>query len=199
MSRGRTGGRLPSSGEITGLLTKLKAGDRQAESELVPLIYGELRRLARGYMRRERPDHTLQATALVHEVYLRLMEEHPVDWQSRAHFFAVAAQLMRRILVDHARAHNAAKRGGDAPKVFLEENLILSEAKSGDMLSLDEALARLAKLDPRQGRIVELRFFGGLSVEETAEVLGISARTVKREWSVARAWLYQEVRESQTP
>jgi RNA polymerase sigma-70 factor (ECF subfamily) len=199
MSRGRTGGRLPSSGEITGLLTKLKAGDRQAESELVPLIYGELRRLARGYMRRERPDHTLQATALVHEVYLRLMEEHPVDWQSRAHFFAVAAQLMRRILVDHARAHKAAKRGGDAPKVFLEENLILSEAKSGDMLSLDEALARLAKLDPRQGRIVELRFFGGLSVEETAEVLGISARTVKREWSVARAWLYQEVRESQTP
>ncbi|HEV3277380.1 MAG TPA: ECF-type sigma factor [Terriglobia bacterium] len=150
-------------------------------------------------MRRERPDHTLQATALVHEVYLRLMEEHPVDWQSRAHFFAVAAQLMRRILVDHARAHKAAKRGGDAPKVFLEENLILSEAKSGDMLSLDEALARLAKLDPRQGRIVELRFFGGLSVEETAEVLGISARTVKREWSVARAWLYQEVRESQTP
>ena len=199
MSRGRTGGRLPSSGEITGLLTKLKAGDRQAESELVPLIYGELRRLARGYMRRERPDHTLQATALVHVVYLRLMEEHPVDWQSRAHFFAVAAQLMRRILVDHARAHKAAKRGGDAPKVFLEENLILSEAKSGDMLSLDEALARLAKLDPRQGRIVELRFFGGLSVEETAEVLGISARTVKREWSVARAWLYQEVRESQTP
>jgi len=190
---------VSSSGEITRLLTKLKGGNRQAESELVPLIYGELRRLARGYMRRERPDHTLQATALVHEAYLRLMEEQAVDWQGRAHFFAVAAQLMRRILVDHARARQAAKRGGDAPRISLEEDFVYAEEKSGGLVDLDEALARLAELDPRQSRIVELRFFGGLSVEETAEVLGISARTVKRDWNVARAWLYKEISKPEAP
>jgi RNA polymerase sigma factor (TIGR02999 family) len=192
-SRLKKGEFVASSGEITRLLTKLKGGNRQAESELVPLIYAELRRLARGYMRRERPDHTLQPTALVHEAYLRLMEESAVDWQSRAHFFAVAAQLMRRILVDHARAHQAAKRGGRGPKTPLDEGLVFSKEKSGDLLALDEGLARLAELDPRQSRIVELRYFGGLSVEETAQVLSISVRTVKRDWAVARAWLYQEI------
>lgn len=184
---------MPCEGEITRLLVEIKGGNRRAQSELMPLVYAELRRLARGYMRGERPDHTLQATALVHEAYLKLVEEPAIDWQGRAHFFAVAAQLMRRILVDHARAHQAAKRGGLDHKISLEEELIFSEAKSAELLALDEALVRLAEQDPRQARIVELRFFGGLSIEEIAEVLQISPRTVKRDWNMARAWLYEEI------
>lgn len=184
---------MPCEGEITRLLVEIKGGNRRAQSELMPLVYAELRRLARGYMRGERPDHTLQATALVHEAYLKLVEEPAIDWQGRAHFFAVAAQLMRRILVDHARAHQAAKRGGLDHKMSLEEELIFSEAKSAELLALDEALVRLAEQDPRQARIVELRFFGGLSIEEIAEVLQVSPRTVKRDWNMARAWLYEEI------
>ncbi len=185
-----------SAGEITRLLMELRKGNRAAESQLVPLVYGELRGLAARYMRQERPDHTLQPTALVHEAYLRLMEQRQIDWQSRAHFYAVAAQLMRRILVDHARARRAGKRGGSHHKVSLEEAADIRHHQSVDLIGLDDALERLARWDTRQSRIVELRFFGGLSIEETAEVLGVSTRTVKREWTVARAWLYGELRGS---
>lgn len=181
-------------GDITILLAELRAGNRSAESRLLPLVYDELRRRARRYLRAERPDHTLQPTALVHEAYLRLAGQNGVDWQNRTHFFAVAAQVMRRILVDHARAHKAEKRGGHEPRIALEEGLAFTEEKSAELLALDEALARLAERDPRQARVVELRFFGGLSEDEAAEVLGISTRTLKRDWSVARAWLYKEVR-----
>jgi RNA polymerase sigma factor (TIGR02999 family) len=184
-------GRAP--GDITLLLAELRAGNRSAESRLLPLVYDELRRVARHYMRAERRDHTLQPTALVHEAYMRLAGQRDVDWQNRAHFFAVAAQLMRRILVDHARAHKAEKRGGTEPKIELGEGLALTEEKATELLAVDEALTRLAECDPRQARIVELRFFGGLSEEEAAEVLGVSARTVKRDWSVARAWLFKEI------
>ncbi|MGO8793159.1 MAG: sigma-70 family RNA polymerase sigma factor [Terriglobia bacterium] len=180
-------------GDITLLLTELQVGNRAAESKLVPLVYDELRRLARRYMRGERADHTLQPTALVHEAYLRLLGQRDVQWQNRAHFFGVAAQLMRRILVDHARAHRAEKRGGDEPKVTLDTVFVFTEAKGADLVAVDEALTRLTERDPRQGRIVELRFFGGLTEEEAAEVLGVSTRTVKRDWKVARAWLYKEV------
>lgn len=182
-----------SPGEITALLTELQAGNRSAESRLVPLVYDELRRLARGYMRGERPDHTLQPTALVHEAYLRLIGQRGIAWQSRAHFFGVAAGLMRRILVDHARAHRAEKRGGHELKITLDEALVFTEEKSTELLAVDEALNRLTERDARQGSVVELRFFGGLSDEEAAKVLGISTRTVKRDWHVARAWLYKEI------
>jgi len=182
-----------SPGDITLLLRELQAGNPAVESRLVPLVYDELRRTARRYMRGERADHTLQPTALVHEAYLRLIRQQEVDWQNRAHFFGVAAQLMRHILVDHARAHKAEKRGGHEPKLSLDEALACSEEKGAGLLALDEALTRLNERDQRQGRIVELRFFGGLTEEEVAEVLGLSARTVKREWSVARAWLYKEL------
>jgi len=175
------------------LLAELRAGNRSAESRLLPLVYAELRRRARRYMRGERPDHTLQPTALVHEAYLRLAGQREVDWQSRAHFFAVAAQLMRRILVDHARARKAEKRGGGEPRVALNESLAMTEEKSAELMALDEALTHLAERDPRQARAVELRFFGGLSEEEAAEVMGISLRTLKRDWSVARAWLFKEI------
>jgi RNA polymerase sigma-70 factor (ECF subfamily) len=151
----------PTPGEITQLLIRVAHGDHEAESRLIPLVYGELRRLARRYMRNERPDHTLQATALVHEAYLRLAGEKEISWQSRAHFFRVAANAMRRILVDHARAHKAEKRGGHEPKVSLDEALAFTEDHSERVLAMDEALARLAKRDPRLGRIVELRFFAG--------------------------------------
>jgi len=179
-------------GEITQLLVKAKNGDRKAESELVPLVYDELRRLARRYMRHERPDHTLQATALVHEAYLKLIDQRE-SWQNRAHFFGVAAQVMRRFLVDHARAKLAQKRGGSREEISLDAALAFSPAQSDQFLALDEALERLSRLDPRQGRIVELKFFGGLTDEEVAEVLAISIRTVKRDWSVARAWLFREL------
>ncbi|HVN78465.1 MAG TPA: sigma-70 family RNA polymerase sigma factor [Terriglobia bacterium] len=182
--------------EITELLINLSKGDQQAASKLIPIVYGELRRLARHYMRQERQDHTLQTTALVHEAYLRLIEQRQTNWQNRAHFFGIAAQLMRRILLDHARASHAGKRGGGEERLPLEEGLVFSTEKSVELIALDQALDRLAELSPRQSRIVELRFFGGLSVEETAEVMGIAPKTVKRDWSVARAWLHREVRQS---
>jgi len=182
-----------SPGEVTNLLIELKNGNREAESRLMPLVYHELRRLASRYMRGERPGHTLQATALVHEAYLRLVGHEDVDWQNRAHFFGVAANLMRRILVDHARAKQAKKRGGGDQKVSLDVAVLVRPEAPEQFLALDEALERLAKRDPRQARIVELRYFGGLSEEEAAEILEVSVRTVKRDWSVARAWLYQQL------
>jgi RNA polymerase sigma-70 factor, ECF subfamily len=180
--------------DITRLLSELSRGDPQAASKLIPVVYDELRHLAAGYMRRERPDHTLQPTALVHEAYVKLLAQRSVDWQGRAHFFGVAAQLMRRILIDHARGHLRQKRGGEHQKVLLDEALVFSEQQSAEILAVDESLKRLEKVDPRQARVVELRFFGGLNVEETAEVLKVSAKTVKRDWSVARAWLYADIK-----
>jgi RNA polymerase sigma-70 factor, ECF subfamily len=182
--------------DVTILLARLSKGDQQAAAELIPLVYDELRRLAGRYMRRERADHTLQATALVHEAYLKLVQHPPVEWQNRAHFFGIAAQLMRQILVDHARGHGREKRGGGQRAVSLEDALVFSPQMSSELLRLDESLQRLTKLDPRQGKIVELRFFGGLTVEETAHVLGISPKTVKRNWSLAKAWLHGELRAS---
>ncbi len=181
--------------EVTILLSALTRGDQDAGARLIPVVYNELRRLAGSYMRHERPDHTLQATALVHEAYLKLVEQQSVNWQSRAHFFGVAAQLMRRILIDHARGHLRQKRGGEYKKVSLNDAFIFSPEQSVELLAVDESLQRLAKLDERQARVVELRFFGGLSVEEAAAVLGISAKTVKRDWSVAKAWLYADLKE----
>jgi RNA polymerase sigma-70 factor, ECF subfamily len=186
----------PAPENVTLLLSELQNGDQEAASKLMPLVYNELRRLAGGYMRRERPEHTLQATALVHEAYLKLVQQRSVDWQGKAHFFGIAAQLMRRILIDHARGHLREKRGGAKPVVPLDEALVFSAGQSAEMVRLDEALERLAKLDPRQSKIVELRFFGGLSVEESAEFLGISPKTVKRDWSVAKAWLLGELRQN---
>lgn len=183
----------PTPGEITQLLIQVTQGDHEAESRLIPLVYDELRRLARRYMRHERPDHTLQATALVHEAYVRLAGEKEIAWQNRAHFFGVAANLMRRILVDHARAKLAKKRGGSDQQVSLDDALLVDLVSPKHFLDLDEALERLAQRDPRQSRIVELRYFGGLTEAETAEVLGISPRTVKRDWTVARAWLFKEL------
>jgi RNA polymerase sigma-70 factor, ECF subfamily len=180
--------------DITTLLAQVKQGDADAESNLVPLIYNELRAIARNYMRRERPDHTLQATVLVHEAFLQLVGDSKIEWQNRAHFFALASRVMRRILVDHARAAHAQKRPGARQKVELESALAFVEAQSADLLALDEALKRLAGWDPRQSRIVEMRFFAGLSFDEIAEVLGISDRTAKRDWMMARTWLYRELR-----
>jgi RNA polymerase sigma factor (TIGR02999 family) len=182
--------------EVTVLLGQLARGNESAASKLIPIVYDELRRLASGYMRRERQDHTLQPTALVNEAYLKLIEQREVDWQGRAHFFGIAAQVMRRILIDHARGHLRDKRGGGVTPVPLEEALVFAPEQSSELLKLDEALGRLAKLDPRQSKIVELRFFGGLTVEQTAESLGISAKTVKRDWSIAKAWLHGELKTS---
>jgi RNA polymerase sigma-70 factor, ECF subfamily len=178
--------------DVSILLAEVAKGNQDAIPKLVPLVYDEMRRLANRYMRRERTNHTLEATALVHEAYLKLVEQRS-DWRSRAHFFAVAAQVMRHILIDHARGHIRSKRGGPKEAVALDEALVFSEEKSAELLAVDEALQRLAKLDPRQSKIVEMRFFGGLTVEETAEALGISPITVKRDWSLARAWLYGEL------
>ncbi len=188
----------PSTGEITRLLVELRSGNREAEVKLVPLVYSHLHRLAAHYMRHERPDHTLQATALVNEAYLRLVSQEETGWQDRAHFFGVAARVMRQILVDHARARQAGKRGGPAEKLPLDEALELSPARSRELVALDDALESLGQIDPQQARVVELRFFGGLTVEETAEVLGISPRTVKRDWRVARAWLHGELSAGKT-
>jgi RNA polymerase sigma-70 factor (ECF subfamily) len=182
--------------DVTTLLGQLVKGNDAAASKLIPIVYDELRRLAAGYMRRERKDHTLQPTALVHEAYLKLIEQRAVDWQGRAHFFGIAAQIMRRILIDHARGHMRDKRGGGAIPVPLDEALVFSPEQSSELVALDASLERLAKLDPRQSRIVELRFFGGLTVEQTAEMLGISAKTVKREWSMAKAWLHGDMKTS---
>lgn len=184
---------MSSPDEVTRLLRAWRSGDAGALDELAPLVYAELHRLAESRIRRERADHTLQATALVHEAYLRLAGTDAPDWQDRAHFFAVAARMMRRILVDHARARGGPRRGGTVRKVSLEEAAVLADDRTADILELDEALGRLAVFDPRQHQVVELRFFGGLSVEETAEVLGLSPITVKRDWRVARAWLYAEL------
>ncbi len=180
---------------MTLLLSALTNGEDRAASKLIPLVYDELRRLAGSYMRRERVDHTLQATALVHEAYLKLIEQRSVNWQSRAHFFGIAAQLMRRILIDHARGHVREKRGGEQQKVSLDEAFVFAEHRADELLAVDDSLNLLAKIDPRQARVVELRFFGGLNVEEAAEVLGVSPKTVKRDWSVAKAWLYADLRE----
>ena len=186
----------PGGGDVTILLAELKKGDKEAASKLIPIVYDELRRLAGSYMRNERSDHTLQATALVHEAYLKLIEQRSVDWQSRAHFLGIAAQVMRRILLDHARGHLREKRGGGERALPIEEALVFAPEQSLDLVKLDQALERLTKLDPRQGKIVELRFFGGLTVEQTAELLRISPKTVKRDWSVAKAWLHGELRAS---
>ena len=181
-----------SNSDVTGLLVAWSNGEEGADSGLMEAVHGELRRLARGYLRRERPDHSLPPTALVHEAYLKLVDQRRVRWQNRAHFFAIAARLMRRILVDHARAHGAAKRGAGI-RVPLQDADYGADPPSTDVLALDAALDRLATIDARHSRLVELRFFGGLTVEETAEALGISPATVKREWASAKAWLYQQL------
>lgn len=179
--------------EFSRLLAAFRAGDRQVESQLFSMVYDELHRLAAHYLRNERPDHTLQATALVHEAYIRLTGQSAGDWQDRSHFFAVAAQSMRRILVDYARAHTAGKRGGVLQRVALEEPLLISQQQSAMLMALDEALDRLERLDSRQSKIVELRYFGGFTIEEVAKLLAISPRTVEREWDMARAWLHAEL------
>ena len=187
-----------SSERVSKLLLNWGQGDQGAREALIPLVYDELRRLARRYLRRERPDHTLQSAALVNEAYLRLIrQEHP-QWQNRAHFFGVAAQLMRHILVDHARNRAAAKRGAGAPRLALDPDIALPQERDVDLIALDDALNQLAALDPQQSRLVELRFFGGLSIEETSVVLGVSPATVKREWATARAWLQREMRNKET-
>jgi RNA polymerase sigma factor (TIGR02999 family) len=185
----------PPRSDVTRMLADVAAGDRDAAASLFALVYDELRRLAASALRRERPDHTLQPTALVHEAYLRLADEPDARWESRAHFLAVAAQAMRRILVDHARGRNALKRGQGEPHQPLDgvEVEAVGSLTTIDLLALDDALGRLASLDPRQARVVELRFFGGLTIEETAAVTGLSERTVKREWQMARAWLRREM------
>jgi RNA polymerase sigma factor (TIGR02999 family) len=178
---------------ITQLLLEISGGSRAAADELTPLVYRELKRIAGGQLRAERPGHTLQATALVHEAYLKLVGQQDVSWQNRAHFLGVAAQVMRRILLDYARARRRVKRGGDVHKTSLDEALVVAEDRTSGLLQIDEALTRLEQLDARQARVVEMRFFGGLSVEETAAAMGISAPTVKREWAMARAWLQREL------
>lgn len=179
-------------GTITELLGDLRNGDRQAHEKLAPLVYSELRKIAARHMRRERADHTLQATALVNEAYMRLVEPGR-DWNNRLHFFALASQVMRRILVDHARQHRAEKRGGEWRKVTLDAIPLASNLSIDQILALDEALSRLAEWDARQSRVVELRFFGGLTEDEIADVLGVSTRSIKRDWKLARAWLYTQI------
>jgi len=178
---------------VTDLLRAWGKGDTAALDKLVPLVYEELRRQAHRYLRRERPGHTLQTTGLVHEAYLRLVDQRETDWQNRAQFFGVAAQMMRRVLIDHARSKQAAKRGGNQIRVTLEDADAAVQEQGVDLLDLDEALTRLAKLDLQQAKVVELRYFTGLGIEETAQVLDISAATVKREWTMARAWLRREL------
>ncbi len=179
--------------DITGILRKASRGDDSAVRRLMPLVYNELRALAESYLQRERPDHTLQATALVHEAYVRLIKQDNVEWQNRAHFFGVAAQAIRRILVDHARHHQREKRGGNRQRVRLDEHIALPRQPDLDLLALDEAMDKLADFHERAARIVELRFFGGLNREEVAEFLGVSLRTVGDDWRLARAWLRREL------
>jgi len=182
----------PDSKDVTVLLQRMEGGDNEAANQLVPLLYEELRRMAGAYLRHERPDHTLQPTALVNEAYLKLVDQN-VQWQNRSHFFGVASQLMRRILVDYARGRQAAKRGGGAGKLSLDEAMIASPQNAAAVLALDETLSRLAEFDPQLVRVVEMRVFGGLSIEETAAALSVSPATVKRNWSMAKAWLTQEM------
>ena len=188
---------MSTPGEVTQLLIDWSNGSHDALEQLFPLVYEELRRLAHRYMSRERPGHSLQTTAVVHEAYLRLIDQNHVQWQNRAHFFAIAAQMMRRILITHAQSHAYAKRGGGALKVSLDEAAVLSQERAGELLALDEALQSLTTIDPRRSQVVELRFFGGLSNEEIAEVLKISPNTVTRDWNVAKAWLYREMSKEQ--
>jgi RNA polymerase sigma factor (TIGR02999 family) len=187
----------PSS-ELTQFLVDWSNGSEEALARLMPLVYDELRYLASRYLRHERAGHTLQTTALVHEAYIRLIDQHQVSWQNRAHFYGIAAQMMRRILVDHARGQQADKRGGGDPKLELDEAIAFAQEREVDLIALDEALTTLSTLDPRQSRIVELRFFGGLTVEEVAEVLAISRATIKREWSMAKAWLLLQITQGKT-
>jgi RNA polymerase sigma-70 factor (ECF subfamily) len=184
-----------SQNQVTQLLLDWGNGDKAALDKLVPVVYQELRRLAAYYMRRERPGHTLQTSALVNEAYMRLVDYSQMRWQSRAHFFAVAAQAMRRILVEHARKRHFAKRGGGAVKVSFDEAAIVSQEQASELVALDDALTSLEAMDQRKARIVELRYIGGLNIEETAEVLAISPATVQREWRAAKAWLYREIKE----
>ena len=187
-----------SSARVSKLLLNWGQGDQGAREALIPLVYDELRRLARRHLRRERPDHTLQSAALVNEAYLRLVRQDQPQWQNRAHFFGVAAHLMRHILVDHARNRMAAKRGAGAPRLTLDPEVALPQQREVDVVALDDALNQLAALDEQQSRVVELRFFGGLSIEETSVVLEISPATVKREWATARAWLQREMKNKDT-
>ena len=190
---------MPDSSDITILLNRIGEGDGKAPEELLPLVYGELRKLAHSYLKNERADHTLQATALVHEAYIRLVDWEKVSWQNRAHFFAVAANVMRRILVDYAREKRAQKRDF-GQKLSLDEAISFpnQNTREVDLLALDDALEKLAKFDKTQSKIVELRFFGGLTIEETAHALKISPATVKREWTVARTWLFREIKSSES-
>lgn len=181
------------SGEVTQLLSDARGGAPGAHDQLFAIVYAELRKIAANYMRRERADHTLQATALVHEAYMQLVDQTRVNWQSRAHFFGVAAQLMRRILVDHARNQGAQKRGGNAQVLSIDDSIGMAAVSEVAFDELDEALNRLQVLDADQAKIVELRFFGGLTVEEVAEVMGVSTATIEREWRMARAWLHQQL------
>ena len=181
------------SHDVTRLLHAWSEGDEGAAERLMPLVYDELRRLARDYLRRERPDHTLQPTALVNEAFMKLVDQRNVNWQNRHHFYGIAAQMMRRVLVDHAREHAAAKRGGPQRKVSLDEVDISTGERAADLVALDDALRKLAEVFPRKGKVVELRFFGGFSVDETAGVLGVSDKTVMREWESAKLWLYREL------
>lgn len=182
-----------SSNQVTELLFRWRGGDREALDSLMPLVYSELRRIAQHYLQGERPGHTLQSTALVNEAYVRMVAQDFPQWQNRAHFFAVAAQLMRQILVDYARSHRASKRGGGACKLALDEAEENPFPIDVDVVALDDALKTLADMDPQQSRVVELKFFAGLTTEDTAEVLGVSSSTVKRDWVTARAWLYREL------
>jgi RNA polymerase sigma factor (TIGR02999 family) len=185
---------MPPPQDVSRLLIAWSNGDEEALEQLMPLVYEELRRLAHRHLGRERAGHTLQTTALVHEAYLRLVDQKEVRWQNRAHFFAVAAQMMRRILVDYARSRRFAKRGGGAQPVSLDEAMVVSNERAADIVALDEALNALAEFDERKSRMVELRFFGGLSIEETAEALRVSPGTVMRDWTLAKAWLQREMR-----
>ena len=187
---------MSSPENVTRLLLELSHGNQAVKEELLTLVYDELRKLASGYMRRERIDHTLQPTALVHEAYLKLIDQRSVSWQNRAHFFGIAAQIMRRILVDHARVRNAEKRGHEYERLQLDENIDKAVELGAELIALDDALGELAKVDPQNARLVELRYFGGLTFEEAAEVLGVSPDAAKRQWRAARAFLYGELTRS---
>ena len=184
---------MNSPADVTQLLQEYRAGNRTVLDELFPLVYDELRRVAAAKLHRERQDHTLQATALVHEAYLRLINQHSVDWQNRAHFFGIAAEMMRRILVNHAEASKAEKRGGEATKLALDDAISFIQTREIDLIGLDEALNRLADFAPRQAKVVEMRFFAGLSIEEVAVALEIDERTVGRDWRAAKAWLHNQL------
>ena len=182
-----------SQQDVTELLLEWRRGDSNALDRLTPIVYGELRRIAHRYMQHEREGHTLQTTALVNEAYLRLVGQQRIEWQNRAHFFGVMAQVMRHVLIDHARGRSSAKREGLSRQVPLDESAVMTEARAAELVALDEALDELAELDPRKSRVVELRYFGGLSLEETAHVLEVSVMTVRRDWRAAKAWLYKKV------